>query len=467
MNLFAARESRKAIASEFEKKSGARKLAAQILEKVDCRKAYADILLDHTLRSHAIVDQDRFLLTEIVYGTLRWRGRIDALLTPLVHRPLQEADPLLRSLLRLTVYQLVFLDRIPAYAALHEAVEIAKDYAGAKAGGFINGVLRRFLRDKDSLAKPNPDTSSTAALAQYWSHPDWLVQSWLRYIGRAEIEDLLRANNEEPPLVVRTNLRKGSRSELLTLLENEGIEAAPTSWSPQGITLSSRMRVNEFPGYHQGRFQVQGESSQLVTYLLAPQPGECILDACAAPGGKTTHIAEAMDDGGRVTALDMSRKGIERIRENAKRLGLRSILACQADVSRKFPRSLSGPYDRILIDAPCSGFGTLRSHPEIKWHRTQRDIQRLARLQQKIIHQAASHLRISGILVYSTCTLTEEENEHVVEAFLDRHKEFVLEAAAGYLPDQSKSLVRGGYFMTLPHRHNADGFFAARMRKVA
>lgn len=466
MNLSAAQESRKAIASGFEKKLGARQAAAQILEKVDCRKAYADILLDHALKSNTIVDHDRFLLTEIVYGTLRWRGRIDALLKALVRRPLQEMDPRLRNLLRLTVYQLAFLDRIPAYAALNEAVEIAKDHAGAKAGGFINGVLRRFLRDKISLARPKPETTSTSALAQYWSHPDWLVQKWIRYIGRAEIEDLMRANNEEPPLVVRVNVLQGTRDGVLESFHNKGIEATPTSWSPDGITVHSRHPVDRLPGYSRGFFQVQGESSQLVTYLLGPQPGEHILDACAAPGGKTTHIAETMHDVGQVTAVDISQKGIERIRENANRLGLRSILASCADAREKFPRSLSGTYDRILIDAPCSGLGTLRSHPEIKWHRTQRDIRRLARLEQEIIRQAASYLRISGILVYSTCTLTEEENESVVEAFLERHKGFVLEDAAGYLPDQAKSLVRGSYFMALPHRHNADGFFAARMRKV-
>lgn len=466
MNLFAGRESRQVIASGLEKKAGVRKLAAEILEKVESRKAYADILLDNALKNAALAGNDRALLTEMVYGTLRWTGRIDALLKPLVHRPLQDADPFLRNLLRLAVYQLVFLDRVPAYAALNEAVEIAKDHAGEKAGGFINGVLRHFLREQKPPAKPDPETSSTAALAEYWSHPDWLVEKWTQYVGRGEIEDLLRSNNEESPLVVRTNLLKGTRNDILELFQTQGIQTSPTSWSPQGILLHSRVPVDKLPGYGQGLFQVQGESSQLVTCLLAPQAGECILDVCAAPGGKTTHIAEAMHDTGQVRATDISHKGIERIRENARRLGICSILTCHANVGEKLPASLSGPYDRILIDAPCSGLGTLRSHPEIKWHRTQSDIRRLARLQRKIIRQAASYLKFSGILVYSTCTLTEEENERVVEEFLDAHKEFALEDAADYLPQQAKSLVRGDYFMTLPHRHNTDGFFAARMRKV-
>lgn len=457
---------RKVIASELETKTGVRELATRILVKVDSRKAYADILLDAALKNESLSGKDRSLLTEVVYGTLRWRGRIDAYLRPLLRRPLREADPYLRNLLRLAIYQLLFLDRIPAYAALNEAVELAKDHAGERAAGFINGVLRRFLREQKQFAKPNADKSPTTALAEYWSHPDWLVQDWIRYLGVDEIEELLRANNGEPPLVVRTNLLKGTRDEVLQLFQNEGIEAAPTSWSPQGITLHSRLPVDQLPGFSQGLFQVQGESSQLVTYLLAPKAGECILDTCAAPGGKTTHIAEVMHDTGRVVATDISQKGLEKIRENADRLALSSILPCHADASRALPEPLRRPYDRILIDAPCSGLGTLRSHPEIKWQRMKSDIQRLARLQKKIISHVASHLKLGGVLVYSTCTLTEAENERVVEDFLARHKGFVLEDAAGYLPEQAQSLIRGSYFMALPHRHNSDGFFAARMRKV-
>ncbi|HZD41117.1 MAG TPA: transcription antitermination factor NusB, partial [Terriglobales bacterium] len=282
------RELGKVIVSGPEIKPGARRLAAEILLKVDSRKVYADILLDNALR--IVSTQDRALLTEIVYGTLRWRSRIDAYLKPLTRRPLQDTDPFLLSLLRLAVYQIVFLDRVPAYAALNEAVEMAKRYAGEKAGGFVNGVLRQFLRQKKTPSRPRPETASTAMLAEYWSHPDWLVEKWMAYAGRGEIEDWLRANNEEAPLVLRANLLKGSRMSLLERLRKEGIEASPTLYSPQGLTLHSRVAVDHIPGCREGLFQVQGESSQLVTALLAPEPGESILDACAAPGGKTTHI---------------------------------------------------------------------------------------------------------------------------------------------------------------------------------
>jgi len=220
------------------------------------------------------------------------------------------------------------------------------------------------------------------------------------------------------------------------------------------------------PGYEEGLFQIQAESAQLVAHLLAPEAKERILDACAAPGGKTCHIAERMSDSGTVIALDVSERGVERIRANAARLGLRSIRAARADVTKVLTDDFSTPYDRILIDAPCTGLGTLRGHPEIKWRRQASDIDRLRRLQEKILQRVARYLKPGGVLVYSTCTLMRDENEAVVEAFLAEHDEFELTDAARYLPEQARHMVRGGYFQALPQHHNTDGFFAARLRKV-
>jgi 16S rRNA (cytosine967-C5)-methyltransferase len=439
---------------------------ADILVKVETRKAYADVLLDQTLKAKSLSSPDRALLTELTYGTLRWRGRLDAHLAPLLRRPLEKTDPFLKNLLRLSLYQFIFLDRIPDYAAVNEAVELTKSRAGGKAGGFVNGVLRNFLREAKQVAKPDLKESPINAVAEYWSHPDWLVEKWLRYFSTTETEALLQANNQEAPLVLRTNLRHGTREGLLELFQSRNIQASPAPWSPQGITVQSKGLVENLPGFHEGNFQVQGEASQLVAYLLDPQPGERVLDACAAPGGKTTQIAELMDDRGVVVATDISAKGLKRLQENAIRLRLESIRAFQADLSKPLSRSLSQPFDRILIDAPCSGFGTLRSHPEIKWNRGEADIKRLSELQEKILVNAASNLKPGGVLVYSTCTLIDDENERVVKTFLQQQKEFVLDGATAYLPQPARSLVRDNYFMALPHKHNTDGFFAARMRKL-
>lgn len=452
-------------ASVDTKPKSARQLASEILLKVDTQKAYADILLDHALKSATLDERDRALLTEVVYGTLRWRGNIDAKLGWHMRRPLSDADPFLCNLLRVTLYQLIFLDRIPAYAAVDEAVEIAKQRSG-KAAGFVNGVLRNFLRQNNNDAGAAPTDQTAGALSEELSHPEWLVKRWLADFGAQDAISLMRANNERAPLVVRVNSLKCNREELIQRFQSAGITAEPTQLSPQGISLSSGAGIEKLPGFADGRFQVQGESSQLVTYLLGPQPGERILDVCAAPGGKSTHIAEMMRDEGELISLDSSVRGIDRIRENIARLRLRSIHAVRGDASRNLPHSLGVTCHRILVDAPCSGLGTLRSHPEIKWQRDERDIKLLCQLQSKILGNVIGHLKRGGVLVYSTCTLTQDENERVVESFLLEHEEFELEDAARYLPDEARHMVRGKYFQALPHRDNTDGFFAARMRKV-
>ena len=313
---------------------------------------------------------------------------------------------------------------------------------------------------------PDPDTAGITALAGYWSHPEWLIKNWIDYLGSNDIAALLAACNCQAPLVLRVNVLRTDREALLTAFKAGGIEAVPTNWSPQGIRVHSQVPVNELPGYHEGLFQVQGESSQLVSYLLDPRPGENILDACAAPGGKTTHIAEFMCDTGQVTAMDRSTNGIVKINENITRLGLNSIRTMQSDMTKPIAGAQGRTYDRVLVDAPCSGLGTLRSHPEIKWNRGSSDLTRLHDLQIKILEHAASCLKSEGILLYSTCTLSAVENENTVEEFLRRHREFVLEDAARYLPNKAKQLVRGKYFMALPHRHDTDGFFAARLKKL-
>lgn len=448
-----------------ENSGNVRKQAVDILVRIELDKAYADILLDQALGKGSIPDKDRSLLTEIVYGTLRWRGRIDSHLKQLTRRSFEETDPFIKNLLRITLYQISFLDRIPEYAALNEAVNLAKMHSGSRAGGFVNGVFRNLIRMSRTVVPPDPDSCGVTALADYWSHPEWLINEWIDYLGRAHVAPLLAANNRQAPRVLRVNVSRTDRETLLGTFKAHGIDAIPTKWSPHGIVVHSQVPIERLSGYHEGFFQVQGEASQLVTYLLDPHPGETILDACAAPGGKTTHIAERMNDKGQVTATDRSAKGIAKIDENAVRLGLKSIRTIHADMTKPVAAAQESTYDRILVDAPCSGLGTLRSHPEIKWNRGITDVVRLGELQRKILAQAASYLKPEGVLVYSTCTLTAEENEKVVAEFLAYHRDFALDPAENYLPEQ-KELINGHYFMALPHKHDTDGFFAARLRRV-
>ena len=446
---------------------GCRGLAAEILLKVEGRNAYADVLLDRSLKQTGLSLRDRALLTQLVYGTLRWRGKIDWHLSQSLTRPLSKMDGYLRNLLRLTLYQLLFLEKIPDYAAVYEAVELAKSYGGKKAGGLVNAVTRAILRHRDKLRYPDPNADIATYLSVTLSHPEWLVRRWLKYFGMEATEMLLKANNEEAPLTLRVSRLKGDREELLKMLRDLELEATPTRFSPQGIKVKGASAPDMLPGFKEGFFQVQGEASQLIGYLVDPKPGERILDACAAPGGKSTHLAELMQDDGEIVAADLSARGLEKLKQNMQRLGLKSIRPLRIDLARGLENALAGSFDRILVDAPCSGLGTLRSHPEAKWRRDERDIERLSALQDRILNQLPPHLKAGGILVYATCTLTQEENEGVVENFLARQRDFVLENAASYLPKEARDLTCGNYFLALPHKHNTDGFFAARMRKGA
>ena len=443
-----------------------RQLAAEILHKVESQKAYADLLLDHNLRTAGLNEVDRGLLTELTYGTLRWRAKIDAKLMPFLKRSLSETDSFNRNLLRITLYQLLFLDKIPAYAAVNEAVEIAK-IMQPRSAGFVNGVLRNFLRQQDQHGKGEAVQSSASNLAEEYSHPQWLVDRWLSYFGSEQAKALMLASNQRAPLVVRVNQLSTTRAELLARWQAVGIIAKPGILAPQAIRLPLGATIEALPGYSEGHFQVQSEASQLVSHLVGPTMGETILDACAAPGGKATHLAELSGDRGKVIALDTSARGIVRIAQNAERLRLVSLQAIRADASKALLGDIAGPYDRIIVDAPCSGLGTLRSHPEIKWQRNDSDIARLAALQAVILQTMAQYLKTRGILVYSTCTLTVDENEQVIENFLRHNGQFELTNAARYLPESARQMVRDKYFQALPQRDDTDGFFAARMRKVA
>jgi len=456
---------KKARVSESSPVKGCRELAVEILLKVETRKAYADILLDHALKTASLSRRDQAFLTQLVYGTLRWRGMLDWLLSRSLRRPLAKTDDYLRNLLRLTLYQTLYLDKVPDYAAVHEGVELAKRHRGATAGGLVNAIARRLLREKEHLANLDSEADIAQRLSVSLSHPEWLVRRWLDYFGQSEAEALLRANNEEPPLVLRVNRLKADRGSLMERLRMAGLEAVPGLRSPQAIELKRSLRIDQIPGFTEGLFLIQGEASQLVGFLLDPKAGERILDACAAPGGKTTHLAELMDDQGEIMATDVSARGLEKLAQNVQRLGLASVRSFHADVTKGLTGALALPYDRILADVPCSGLGTLRPHPEAKWHRQEGDIERLSRLQGKILRRLSSYLKPGGTLVYATCTLTREENEGVVDEFLEHNEDFFVENAADYLPPGARQMVRENYFLALPHRHGTDGFFAARMRK--
>ena len=441
-----------------------RQIALDILDRVDRQDAYADVLLNARLKESGLPRVDGALLTQTVYGALRWRGRIDWVLNRLLRQPLEDLEPTVRNLLRLGAYELLFLDRVPAYATVNELVGLGRRRAGPGKARLVNAILREIARRERDAWSPPAESGNAADLAAFVSHPPWLVDLWRRQFGPAQSRRLMEANNREAPLVLRANRRRIARDDLVGRLCARGIDARPGRRSPLAIRLRGAAAPGDLAELRDGLCQVQGEASQAVSLLVEPRPGMRVLDVCAAPGGKTTHMAELMDDRGEVVACDVSERGLSRLADNARRLGLESIRAQVRDATETLPGE-AGAFDRVLVDAPCSGLGTLRGHPEIRWRRTPEDLERLAGLQARILDRAGRQVRPGGVLVYATCTLSRIENEQVVEGFLEQHGDFNLEDPASHLPEATRTMTSGPYLIALPHRHDTDGFFAARMRR--
>src|SRR5262249_27875737 len=288
------------------------------------------------------------------------------------------------------------------------AVELAKRFRGGAAAGLVNAVLRRAASGWQDVELPSPESDVSGALAVRLSHPRWLVEEWVRRHGVGDTEALLRANNEPAPTVLRVNQRRIDRAQLLARLHEAGYSALPAAYSPVGICVESAGSPATIPGYTEGHFSVQGEASQLVTFLAAPKAGDTVLDLCAAPGGKATHLAELMDDRGDIVALDTNARGIARLQSSTHRLGLSAVRTMVADATAAPGLPVA---DCVLVDAPCSGLGTLRQHPEVKWRRAPDDSARLAGVQGALLACAARLVRPHGTLVYATCTLTAAEND--------------------------------------------------------
>lgn len=437
-----------------------RALAWEILRRVEDGGAYADVLIGHQLTGSALSARDQALATRLVYGTLAWQGYLDHLIGAYSRRPPQALETPVRTLLRLAALQICVLTKIPPFAAVNTAVHLAKQFRGGAAAGLVNAVLRRLARGWQEVALPPRDSDALGYLATRWSHPPWLVERWLTAYGFDETEALLRANNDAAPTVLRVNRRRIDREQLLAHLRQAGYVAAPTVYSAIGVAIDGGA-PQAMPGWADGLFSLQGEASQLVGLLVAPQPGARLLDACAAPGGKATQLAELMDDRGTVVALDIHPRGVERITQAAHRLGLTSVRTVIADATVWTPRG--GGFDGILVDAPCSGLGTLRQHPEVKWRRTPADVAALSTLQLALLRHNADNVRRGGTLVYSTCTISAAENEQVIAAFLKARPDFAVDDPRPLLPAAAQSLVGAdGALRTFPHRHGLDGFFAVR-----
>ena len=475
------------------------------------RSGRAETLLRESFRKYSLDSRDRRLATELVYGVIRNLITLDYSLSFYIKDP-GKTPPDVLDILRLAAYQILYLDKIPPRAAVDEAVEQAKGLSGGRGrgrstGGFVNAVLRSMLREPEKVKFPGPD-KPLDYLSLTLSYPKWLARRWAERFGFDGAKALMEAGNERPPLVIRANLPLVDRDSLAELFKKNGLETEPGKYAPDALIVRSHRPVPELPGYGEGLFSVQDEAAQIVSLLVAPEPGELILDACAAPGGKSAHLSSLSRGGARIVSMDISLDKLALLKENSLRLKTADIFPVAADAAGGMPFSQAeknspsprpsplkrevkilepspskgggeaegrvgtgwSGFDRILLDAPCTALGIIRRRPEIKYARDSADIARMAGLQLLMLENVSVLLKPGGILVYSVCSMEPEEGEEVVESFLSRHAEFSLEDPRPLLPEpvdrprgETHGLVMNNFIRTFPHMHGTDGFFMARM----
>lgn len=447
----------------------AREVALDVLLRVAESGSYSNLELNRILEKHKLETREKALVTELVYGTLSRLNTLDWLINRYVKQNGKNLENWVRQLLRLGFYQIYYLDKIPARAAVHEAVETAKKRGHAGIASLVNGVMRQFLRHPERAELP-ADLPVYQRIALEYSHPEWLVKRWLKEYGEEETRKMAAANNDPPPVTVRVNRLRTSRQELILKLQayDPKVEVLSSPVVPEGLQIDGAGNAAHSSFFREGLYTVQDESSMLAALAVAPDPGERILDACAAPGGKTAHLAELMDNRGEIVACDIHEHKIKLIEENAKRLGINIIHPVQSDARTLGERFDGQGFDRVLVDAPCTGFGVIRRKPDIKWSKQESDITAVAAIQLAILTAVSPLVRPGGVLVYSTCTVEEEENEGLIRLFLAEHPEFSLDPAlAQALPEtvaHQYDLGRG-FVQILPHHLGGDGFFIARLKK--
>jgi 16S rRNA (cytosine967-C5)-methyltransferase len=446
--------------------------AFRLLQRMENSRSFADLLLEGTFsKNPPWRPLDRAFIHELVMGILRWQARLDFAIFRAAQSPKRKIDPRLLNLLRMGTYQIFFMQRVPDSAAVNETVRLAKAiFKNEKITRFVNAVLRSIGRSKNQEDFPSFEAQPVEYIATALSHPRWLVERWVGDFGPETARKICAANNLRPPFTVRVNTLKTSREILQARFSVAGIASLPTPFSPEGLVLRPSPSLAADPLFGQGLYFVQDEASQIVSHLINPQPGERILDACAAPGGKSTHLAQLMENRGEIISLDLYDSRMDLVRESCRRLGISIVRAFRQDASKPLPFPEETTFDRILVDAPCTGLGTLHRHPEAKWRQKPEELPRLQRLQLALLKNVCSWLKPEGVLVYSTCTMAREENDSVLEAFLNTHRDFRLQDLRLLMPASfhplidEKGLLRTYPKMMIPYDdYRMDGFFAARM----
>ncbi len=448
--------------NNHDTKINVRRKAVELLQTVESEGAYADILLANLIRLYRISDKDRRLLTEVLYGTLRNKLRLDSLIYGCVKKK-KKIDRYALNTLRISVYQLIFLDRVPDFAIINEAVKIIKSSKVRALSGFVNAILRKIAKNKAAFLE-TPDLKSPAAISLFFSCPKWLVKYFIRKWGTADTVKFLENSMTAPKLVVR-RMANVDPIEFENSLVADAVIFEQHEFPGDIYTITPPTTIDRLESFKMGWFIVQSAASSLITRLLDLQSGDTVLDLCSAPGTKSIDISSRIGAGGNVVACDLYPHRLRRVNENIARFGLKNVLPLACDASKPLPLKESFRADKILLDAPCSGLGTLRKTPEIKYRVSKEKINGLADLQLSLLQNAARYLKDGGKLVYSTCSVTDEENEGVIKIFLENNTDFVLEEINDTDLINNRMVDSRGFFRTLPHIHLTDGFFAAVLTK--
>lgn len=448
--------------------------AFSILEAVRRDHQTLNIAVDRFLENGRLLSRrDRALVGALTYGVMRRRGELDWIIDYFSNTPLSKINPPVLNILRLGVYQIKYMDRIPDSAAVNTAVEMAKAVSENWIVRFVNGVLRNVAREAATgfsrLPSPDPRKNPVEALALRHAFPKWLINRWLKRYGLARTEQLCVKSNQIPPLTVRVNTLKTKRSELMAALAPETRNLEPTPYSVDGLAFDHPSRsLPEADAFKNGWFQVQDEAAQLIAPLMNPTAGERVLDACAGLGGKTGHIAQLMQNHGELVALDHDAHKLKKLMRAMQRLGLGCIRPEVCDLNHPPDAKRFGRFDKVLVDAPCSGLGVIRRNPDTKWSESKKNLTRYSARQIRFLDHVAPLVKPSGILVFAVCSMEPEENEIVVKKFLEDHPEFDIEHSCGKLPVKAEELMDdNGFLRTLPHLHDMDGFFAVRLKRMS
>lgn len=451
----------------------AREVALECLLTLSSSSTSITSVVDSAFAKYSVDGRDRRLINGLVYGVIRWQKQLDWVLDQFIN-PRFQVDARHRNILRLGAFQLLHLDGIPAHAAIFETVQLAASHPrrnrGRKTTGFINAVLRSVQREGAILTYPSLDTNPIDHISFSLSYPKWLVKRWLETRGVSWTLAFCRASNQIAPLALRVSPQEVHKS-----LERIGIAASPSKIAPEGLVLE-RGAITAFDDADEGTLKdilnrediyVQDESAMLVAHLLSPQNATFIVDLCAAPGGKTTHLAHLMGNAGKIIAVDISAEKVALLEENCRRVGACNVETQVLDAT-KADLNFMKTADAVLVDAPCSGFGTLRRHPDIRWNKTFEQIRALSEMQYSLLKNAAQHIKPGGILVYSTCSIEPIENEAVIQRFLADFPMWTIENAKDFLPNVLPNMITPqGFVQTFPHEHEVDGAFAARLRHRA